>query len=178
MALLLTSGEHREKVVTFARAEPHHVELYVPCVVLLLGLSLLWQILCPWGSEWNQQFWCDVEVSALTLAAAVLCRRLLKVVLDFDVLSLQVERTLSSERTLARLKEKELQAGVKEKELIEQVQRWQEEARKADLKNEAIRKQAGQQADEYMRLIEENHTLRTHLADFEILMGGAKKKHS
>jgi len=55
---------------------------------------------------------------------------------------------------------------------------WREKAERSERSVSSIRKQAENQADEYMRLMCENKGLRNQLADFDIVMGGARKKAS
>eukprot|EP00930_Biecheleria_cincta_P103371 TRINITY_DN95333_c0_g1_i1.p1 TRINITY_DN95333_c0_g1~~TRINITY_DN95333_c0_g1_i1.p1 ORF type:complete len:186 (-),score=32.21 TRINITY_DN95333_c0_g1_i1:318-875(-) len=54
--------------------------------------------------------------------------------------------------------------------------RQKEEIRKLELKISAILKQAEGQADEYMRLMNENKSLRNQLADFDLVLGDKRKK--
>eukprot|EP00747_Dinoflagellata_sp_TGD_P168214 gnl/TRDRNA2_/TRDRNA2_194085_c0_seq1.p1 gnl/TRDRNA2_/TRDRNA2_194085_c0~~gnl/TRDRNA2_/TRDRNA2_194085_c0_seq1.p1 ORF type:complete len:196 (-),score=41.56 gnl/TRDRNA2_/TRDRNA2_194085_c0_seq1:27-614(-) len=61
-------------------------------------------------------------------------------------------------------------------ELSEEVKRLKAEAEKSEKQVDAIRKQAENQADAYMRLMNENASLRNNLKDFEIVMGGERKK--
>eukprot|EP00927_Polykrikos_kofoidii_P059696 TRINITY_DN54837_c0_g1_i1.p1 TRINITY_DN54837_c0_g1~~TRINITY_DN54837_c0_g1_i1.p1 ORF type:complete len:192 (-),score=41.80 TRINITY_DN54837_c0_g1_i1:123-698(-) len=59
---------------------------------------------------------------------------------------------------------------------IAEAARWQEAAGKLEKQVSAIRKQAEGQADEYMRLMAENKSLRNQLADFDLVMGDKRKK--
>ena len=47
---------------------------------------------------------------------------------------------------------------------------------KSDKQLLAIKKQAESQADEYLRLMTENKSLRNQLEDYDMLMGGSRKK--
>lgn len=77
------------------------------------------------------------------------------------------QRSKNGELATLRMRGESLEADV---------QKWKDEAEKLEKQVEAIKKQAGGQADEYMRLMTENKSLQNQLADFDLVLGGSRKK--
>ncbi|CAE7670740.1 unnamed protein product [Symbiodinium sp. CCMP2592] len=90
-------------------------------------------------------------------------------------------RELASEaKETQRLRDKmSLQDGPEQAEKLRgELEKWKREAETLRTQVEAIQKQAANQAAEYMRLDTENRSLRSQLADFDILLNGQQKKAS
>ncbi|CAE7422346.1 unnamed protein product [Symbiodinium natans] len=101
--------------------------------------------------------------------------------LHMAVLLKRTEKKLAGEaKETQKLKDRmSSQDGPEQAEkLKEELEKWKREAGTLRKQVEAIQKQATNQATEYMRLDTENRSLRSQLADFDILLNGQQKKAS
>mmetsp|Transcript_65193 Transcript_65193/g.103275 ORF Transcript_65193/g.103275 Transcript_65193/m.103275 type:complete len:201 (+) Transcript_65193:66-668(+) len=81
-----------------------------------------------------------------------------------------------NEATKAKAAKAEKELAAARQECDELKQKLREANDKSDAQVAAIKRQAESQAEEYMRLMTENKSLRNQLEDFDLLMGGSRKK--
>mmetsp|Transcript_29661 Transcript_29661/g.92412 ORF Transcript_29661/g.92412 Transcript_29661/m.92412 type:complete len:190 (-) Transcript_29661:52-621(-) len=168
---LLAGGEAlRDELLGFARVNALQVRQARLGVAGIAGLCLLWSSIGrAAGAVPPVEAERDVTLALAAAALAWLLGCCLEAADELALLRRARSRGAEAGEELAAARQ-QLAAAAAEAE------QWKEAAGKLELQVVAIRKQAEGQAEEYMRLMSENKSLRNQLADFDLVMGGSRKK--
>mmetsp|Transcript_121192 Transcript_121192/g.354233 ORF Transcript_121192/g.354233 Transcript_121192/m.354233 type:complete len:190 (-) Transcript_121192:32-601(-) len=168
---LLGGGQGlRQELLAFTRSNGELIQQVRLGVMTSAGLLFLYRALgCAAGLVPRLEAERD---ATLALAAGALAWLLGHALEAADSLSM-----LQSARAAGARSGEELAAARRERdEQAAEAERWREAAGKFEVQVAAIRKQAEGQADAYMRLMSENKSLQNQLDDFDLVMGGSRKK--
>mmetsp|Transcript_88759 Transcript_88759/g.275945 ORF Transcript_88759/g.275945 Transcript_88759/m.275945 type:complete len:190 (+) Transcript_88759:116-685(+) len=168
---LLAGGEGlRRELLAFARLNGELVQQVRLGVLACAGLLFGWRVLsCAASFVPRLEAERDAMLALASGALAWLLGPVLEAASELALLhSTRAAGARSGEELVAARRERDERAA--------EAEHWREAAGKLELQVVAIRKQAEGQADEYMRLMSENKSLQNQLADFDLVMGGSRKK--
>lgn len=162
----------RREILSVLRARPNLTVKTQVGVVTFSAVAFIWRVVCVAAGYETSRAELGRDAVSLFLVVLLLVLFLGRSVdvamqlAQFD--SVVVDQMKAGETMAALRKERD--------DMRAEAQNQRESAEKAFLQVETIKKQAQGQADAFMRLMCENKSLQNQLTDYDILMGGSRKK--